>query len=109
MPYCVVEYKPKPWTTPAESPAPAILLAIKEQEGLCLFIDPTWQKFVREEDSNYIQDLIATLKERSEHEPELLFQQLSELSLGPLVTADVGTDLPDQPSFRKLTSNFRKL
>jgi hypothetical protein len=109
MPYCVVEYRPKPWTVPPESPAPIFLLALTDQEGLCLFLNPSWTEFVREEDMSYIQALIPSLKRKSEHELGTLFEELSELSLGPLVTADVGPDLSGQPSFHELTSKFCKL
>jgi hypothetical protein len=85
------------------------MLVLIEGDGFQFFLNPDWREFVREEDLRYIELFIPDLKERAQQFPRELYDQLSSLSLGPLVTAEVGSNLFERPSFRDLPSQFDRL
>jgi hypothetical protein len=104
--YCVLEYRPEPWTKPAESVAPVFLIVVDGRDGLHFFLNPAWREFVLETDVEYIELIIRDFHDRALQSPRQLFDQLSSLSLGPLVTAATGTDLSGNASLQKLSSEF---
>lgn len=57
---------------------------------LRVFLHPGWREFARASDHQYIEALIEDFKGRAKSDPEMLFQQASSLSVGPLVTSETG-------------------
>jgi hypothetical protein len=76
---------------------------------LKLQIDQGWRQFVRERDYGYIQALLADVKERTTSDPEALFQQVSSLSVGPVVAQQTGLNLGDYPDLLILCRRFVEL
>lgn len=66
-----------------------ILLAVRDREGLKLYASPRCMKVVQRADRRYIEELIKDLVERASATPDQVFEQLSNLSVGPLVTESV--------------------
>ena len=52
---------------------------------------PHLQTSVDKADLKYIEQLLKDLPKRARTDAQALFEQLSSLSVGPLVTANVGT------------------
>jgi len=65
------------------------LLAIRDAENLKLYAHRTYKQQVSEQDQEYIDDLLLYLLERSKDFPDEVFHQLSNLSVGPVVTESV--------------------
>ena len=63
-----------------------ILLALRDAVGLSLYVHRSRMQLVSERDQEYIEDLLMDLAERAKRHPEDVFQQLANLSSGPLVT-----------------------
>lgn len=66
-----------------------ILLAIKDDAGLKLYTHPTVVRQISEQDQEYINDLLKDLSHRANTFPDQVFQQLSNLSVGPIITDSV--------------------
>ena len=81
----------------------------KQSEQLSLFVNPGWRSFVSHAHHEYIEDLLRDFIERRIFDPEGLFQQLSCLSVGPILTSKVNDsneshcDIPN--GFVELASN----
>ena len=67
-----------------------ILLAIKDAKALNFYIQRAFEQRTAGLDQNYIQQLLPDLVDRSRHSPEAAFRQLASLSVGPLITDEVG-------------------
>lgn len=67
-----------------------ILLVIEEQDELKFFVPSHLQTLVDKEDLKYIEQLLKDLPKRARTDAKALFDQLSSLSVGPLVTTSVG-------------------
>lgn len=107
--YCVLEYRPEPWTTPAESAAPAFMLVLEAGSALRFLLNPDWPGFVKAEDVEYVELFISDVRMRALQFPRQLFEQLSSLSLGPLVTRATGSDFSRLPAFDNLYSGLEPL
>lgn len=107
--YCVLEYRPEPWTSPPESAAPIFMLLLDGGKGLGLFLNPDWRSFVQAEDLEYVELFLSDVQQRTQQSPRQLFEQLSSLSLGPLVTLAAGTNLSEEPGFQELLEQFEAI
>ena len=85
---CALQYNDQS-TPPAVSPGPVVLLAILDASGLKLYSHRGLRQQVSERDWAYINELILDLEDRSREFPAEVFQQLSNLSVGPLITGAV--------------------
>ena len=61
-----------------------------------ILIDSGWREVTEKDDQDYIDELIEDMKFRVMDGPEALFEQLSNLSVGPLLTYAVGHSLDPQ-------------
>jgi hypothetical protein len=85
---------------------PVIVLVLQdEKKDLRFLVHPELRSIVRKEDSNYTESLLTDFTER-EVDSEALFKQLSSLSVGPLVTHEVGSMLSDYPDSFRLSGQF---
>jgi hypothetical protein len=83
---------------------------LKDAHGCLKFlVHPDWRSIVKEKDSDYIELLLDDLLERAKEQPAPLFQQLSALGVGPLVTQQTGERLSDYPHLFEISSQFVQL
>jgi hypothetical protein len=67
---------------------------------LHFLVDPDWRELIDPADRNYIDAVLKDFLERAKNDSESLFAQIVSLSVGPLITMDVGSNCLD------LYSNF---
>jgi hypothetical protein len=77
--------------------------------GLRFLIDPGWRSVVRVPDVEYIASLLRDFLERAKEHPAALFEQLSSLAVGPVVTQEIGEQISDHPILLELSSRFVRL
>jgi hypothetical protein len=67
------------------------LLVVEDSESrLLAFVTPNLSEVVRGADRRFVKDLLDDIPERAHDDPQALFQQLSSLSVGPLITYEAG-------------------
>jgi hypothetical protein len=64
---------------------------------------------VRDNDLAYIESLFKDFLERAKLNPEALFNQLSSLGVGPLVTHEAGSNISNHPHLLNLCARFVQL
>lgn len=83
------------------------MFAVKDEEqNLRFLVHPDWRTMVHKEHVDYIESLLNDFREIAKPQPETLFQQVSSLGIGPLVTHQVGLSIADYPSLLHLFSHF---
>ncbi|WP_420238054.1 hypothetical protein ACOBR2_00150 [Telmatobacter bradus] len=82
------------------------MLVIDSSDGVRLLVAPDLASIVCEDDRAYIDELIADFVKRSAQLSGSLFQQLSSLSVGPLVTQKLGLVGRDDLDLKRYCSNF---
>ena len=83
------------------------LIVFKAASGSLRFlIDPGWRSVVCTRDLEYIGSLLHDFLGRAKEQPAALFEQLSSLDVGPLVTQETGERISDHPALRELSSRF---
>lgn len=93
---CAIKYC-RPESILDSTSCKAILLVVKDSAGLKLYVHHALKQRVSETDIKYVEDLLEDLLQRSKQYPEDVFQQLSNLSVGPLVADAVERiDLSDK-------------
>jgi hypothetical protein len=107
--YCVLEYRPEPWKTSAEAFVPIFMLVLDGRTDLHLFLNPNWRSFVQAEDLEYIELFIEDVRQRAQQFPKQLFDQLSSLALGPLVTLAAGPDFSERRDHQELCSQLEPI
>ena len=86
---------------------PIFLIVFKAASGsLHFLVDPGWRSVVCTRDLGYIGSLLHDFLERAKEEPAALFEQLSSLGVGPLVTEATGDRISDHPALADLSSRF---
>ena len=86
---------------------PIFLIVFKAASGsLHFLVDPGWRSVVCTQDLEYIGSLLHDFLERAKEQPAALFEQLSSLSVGPLVTQETGERISDHPALAELSSRF---
>jgi hypothetical protein len=80
---CALKYRPESRIESVDGKV--ILFAVKDGAGLNLYAHRGLRQQVAERDREYIEELLADMLHRSLDTPEELFQQLSNLTVGPLV------------------------
>jgi hypothetical protein len=89
MEFCALKYGLPASRSDADSGA-VILLAVKDENALRLYLHKAFQQRTADRDLRYMNELLPDLLLRSRRSPEAAFRQLSQLSVGPLVTEEVG-------------------
>jgi hypothetical protein len=104
--FCAVEYRAQSLGGTAFT----ILLVFEDaSSNLRFLVRQNWQSLVQLGDVNYINDLLGDFLERAKERPADLFEQLSSLSVGPLVTQQTGEQISDHPHLLESVSRFVQL
>jgi len=77
--------------------------------SLRFLVDPGWRSVVCARDLEYIGSLLHDFLGRAKEEPAALFEQLSSIGVGPLVTQAAGERISDYPALAELASRFVRL
>jgi len=94
----------------AEPTASMVLIVLKDAEGcLSFLVHSEWRSMVLAKDLEYIASLFADFQERAKLDSEALFEQISSLGVGPLVTLQAGERISDHPDLLDGCSEFLKL
>jgi hypothetical protein len=89
---------------------PIFLIVFKDARGdLRFLVDPGWRSVVCARDLEYIGSLLHDFLGRAKEQPAALFEQLSSLAVGPLVTKETGERISDHPVLFELSSRFVQL
>jgi hypothetical protein len=105
--FCVLEYKPHNQAAVSMRLAPILLLVLRNEKGSLQFlVHPDWRSTVQSEDLKYFDCLFCDFLERAETYPDDLFEQISSLGVGPIVTQEVGMGLHEHPFIQKFTSEL---
>jgi len=108
--FCALEYQAQGEANAGSRTASVILLVLRDEEGdLRFLVHPELRNIVQEEDSTYVESLLRDFLVRAELHPDALFEQISSLSVGPLVTHEAGSDLSNHPQLGQLCSKFVQL
>lgn len=86
---CTVKYR-RPESMIESTEGVVFLLAIQDDAGLKLYAHRTLMRQISDRDREYIDDLLKDLIHRAKTFPDEVFQQLSNLSAGPIITDKVG-------------------
>lgn len=76
-------------------------IQLKERRG--------WRESVREQDQAYVSAVLRDIVKRTSLEPQVVYRQLSELSIGPLVTHKTGTNLHSDKEVLAISLGFDDL
>ncbi len=80
---------------------------LRSREGhLRIFVDPDWRNLVQAEDRDYISEILVDFRQRAQHDPEGLFEQVKSLAVGPLLSHSEGTSVAEDPGLLKRCDNF---
>lgn len=84
-----------------------VALVIQEESGtLRILAEPRLQALVKDEDREQIDALLKDLVDRAKVDVDALFNQLSSLNWGPLVTESMGRRVADDPKLAAETQHF---
>ena len=87
-----------------------ILFLVYGQSGdLRILVSPEWRQTVSLSDHAYIEAILADFRERAHSAPEALLEQVSSLSVGPLVAYTCGIRLEEFPELHTLSTTFTEL
>jgi hypothetical protein len=93
---------------PPIDPASVIIILVFDPEASTLEarIEPHWDRVVLEHDREYISTVLEDFRQRIRLDPIHLLEQISNLNVGPLVTAASGFDLGSNPEILNLFEKF---
>jgi hypothetical protein len=101
--FCAMAYRAQD----SAGATPIFLIVFKDASGSLRFlVDPDWRSVVRALDVEYIESLLHDFLGRAKEQPAALFEQLSSLDVGPLVTQVTGDRISDHPALAELSSRF---
>ncbi len=107
MRFCLLEFRPRGWGYSPLPPARAwILVTYTETEGLRIFANPEMRDHVDGEDLEFLQTLLANWPAYARLDVTEFFRQIHTFGIGPLMLAEEGSDLLDNPSSVKFYSRF---
>lgn len=108
--FCVLEYHASESDRDQGDSPKIIALVIFSPDGqVAIRVHPEWEKIVLPTDREYLEALYGDFHVRIKSDPDALFQQLSELSVGPLVTREAGSDLAAYPAYLRMAEWFQEV
>ncbi len=89
--YCVLVYVTAGSDfSPPGAEVPILLAHMNSHRGLSLFFNPRWNEIVECGHQDYVHSLLDDLAVRAKSDPDAVFQQVTSLGVGPIVTRNVG-------------------
>ena len=90
--FCTLKYRPvMPANARSSAAEPVALLAVRGGKGeLAFYFSPDLWRLASGPEFLYLKDFVLDLPRRAKRYPDLLFQQLCSMSVGPLITDMVG-------------------
>jgi hypothetical protein len=89
--YCCLEYRPVDTPVAGTLEVRAVLLLVQSRaHGLRFYVHPKLLNLIHPDDRAYFESLLEDLLERATRDPDRLFQQMSTLGVGLLVTQESG-------------------
>jgi hypothetical protein len=109
--FTALAYSADDFLTPPIDPANVIIILVfHSKEGTVeARMRPDWDGVVLEHDREYISAVFEDFRQRVTLDPIQLFEQVSNLSMGPLVTVATGSDLVSDAEFLHLFEEFMAL
>lgn len=105
--FCALVYRAQGSDLEPVPAEPVVLIVLRSgSNGLSFLVPPNLETIIHEKDRNHIESVLEDLLWRGKLEPEVIFQQLSSLSLGPILTLEVGADLAEFPKLSKISEGF---
>ena len=90
--FCALGYRTAEAASPS-APEKIIIVFLGSAGGaLRVLSHRDWRDMVREEDVEYVGNLMEDFRERARLTPDALFRQVASLQVGPVVTCAVGSD-----------------
>jgi len=105
--FCTLAYRPGV-AEPALDGKTILLLVEESSASLLLFVSPDLDGIVEAKDIPYVDGLLEDLAARSALAPTELFQHVSRLSLGPIVTHQTGTLCEERDYLESLCAPFER-
>ena len=108
--YCFLKYSPEGIASAQLSDKDVVLVAFERGRGdLCLLIHRRWHEIVPPDYLDYMNSLLADVCHRASADPNRLFRQLETLTVGPIVTSEVGVVSLERFRFKILSTDFIRL
>ena len=108
--FCVLQYIASEGNQDRVDSPTVVALVTSSQDGeVMIRVHPKWEKIVLPMDQKYLEALYEDFGTRVKSDPEALFRQLSDLSVGPIVTREVGSDLAANPAYLGLMQWFQEI
>lgn len=107
--FCVLQYVASE-DDQDQADSPKIIALVTSSNGeVAVSVHPEWKKIVQPADREYFEALYGDFRLRIRSDPDSLFRQLSDLSIGPLVTLEVGPDLAANPAYLRMAEWFQEI
>lgn len=100
--FCALAYRVPEYRGTPSREQKVIVLLVEDDGSVNVFVDPNWQEVTETSDHDYIYAILADFKNRAKIDAKALFQQASSLSVGSLVTSEVGTFQLNDPGWTDL-------
>jgi hypothetical protein len=89
---------------------PSSSLRLRPRTAACAFLSiQVGAQLFCARDLEYVGTLLHDFLRRAKEQPAELFEQLSSLNVGPLVTVETGERISDHPALAELSSRFLPL
>ena len=96
--FCALKYLSPEGSGTRSHDGTVIIIAVASEKGaLHLRVRPDWRSIVHASDQEYFASLLGDCKDRAATDPAALFEQMSSLGVGPLVTHETGRSLAAHP------------
>jgi len=77
------------------------------RSGICkLLVRPGWTAMIAADDHSYVHEMLSDMRSRLSDDRSSLFQQLSSLSVGPLITYSAGGGVQHDPQIAMMLLEF---
>jgi hypothetical protein len=104
--FAALVYSSNDMLAPSDDIAKVILILVLDPVGPVLEARARsdWESVVSDLNREYVASVLTDLKQRAKFDPIQLFEQVCNLSVGPIVTLAFGSEIQSQP---ELASQYR--
>jgi hypothetical protein len=104
--FCAAAYNKSNLAPPSKSAEDVLLIALMSVDRLEIRVRPDWQSQVRSQDRKFLSSFFASITRFAAEDPATALDQISSLSMGPMVTAATGEKLAEWPDLLRLWGTF---